>query len=750
MPVGCRIEGIPSEATSDDLRAFLQALLTIGVSSGSSSNNDSDNNNNNNSNFSVVEWKVHRASCSATLLVPHRNVVTKVWKPLFRDTPLLGKHLTVSFCKVVPLALLGASGGGGDGSAENKGGDKNKNKTKKTAKKKKNTKTNSKSNGEPTNSSNNNDRPNAPENPRITKKRAQRIALAFYEYLQADASRLERAASRDATGVIFQDFYAQVYHDDDDDIDDNNDNDNDNKKDTNTLSPPRQRHHPRHWLIRLESVVMSQLRELRLLKSQRIAGVRANYVLMVYATTSAGVFPTSVERQSTQQRLAHAAELEQANKHGVTVSPAPEGVHTAREPDQDAFTLVVRYEREEKQKVEKDEDTPTPTTTTSVVQLESVTILGSHPKQFTVNQDPLPAPIPVSSSLHEEERSVPLTIQVSFTNPTKRIGVFRASIQFQFVKTSSAKPNEEEAPLRFVIVRPFAVKVSGNQELQDLLKPQSPYQRRAWFRSEKPIHVKNIVGPPPQPEGMCKKRTDAHGKEISSNPLDQLPQHNIPTDIESMLNNFELEPVLETLQPDESGERVQGYGTFWQHLLWASEFQNMKDMQLYDMEGVRLTRQGHQMVLQVPGLAEKRPSVFRGDLVHVKWQGKLYKGRVTQTRLLEVYLDFHPSFLQRYNPAVDFVDVRFTFSRTNYRTSHEAAVQAESSMMNMLYPNRQIADMVQSKSGDDHSSRRTMPTKWNFANPGLNEEQRLAVQKIVAGSARPLPYIIFGPPGTGK
>lgn len=587
-----------------------------------------------------------------------------------------------------------------------------------------------------TTSSNNN---NAPKNPRITKERAQRIAQAFYHYLQADASRLKQAVFRDSAGVLFQDFYAQVYADDDDD--DNNNkgkkkkNKSDNDENQATTVSPRQRHpRHRHWLIRLESFVMSQLRELRLLKSQRVHGT--SDVMMLFATTSAGgVFPTPVERRSTRQSLAHAAEVEQANKHGVTVSQAPAGVHEAREPDQDSFALTMRYENEEPPDADK-----MPTISPSLVQLESVTILGRHQNHFTVSHDPLPAPIPATFLSEKEEA---LSIRVSFTNPTKRIGMFRISVQCQFVKTSKAKgrkQEKEETPLlRFVIVRPFAVKVSGNRELQDLLKPQSPFQRRSWFRSVKPIHAKEIVEPPPA--GMDKKGTDA---------FDKLPQHNIPTDIKSLLTNFELDPVLETLRPDETGDTVQGYGTFWKHLLWASEFQNTQDIQLYDMEGIRLTRQGHQMALKVPGLAEKRPSVLRGDLVHVKWQGKLYKGRVTQTRLLDVYLELHPSFLIRYNPAVDFVDVRFTFSRSNYRTSHEAVVQAESSMMKMLYPHREIADMVQPKLRNDHSSRRAIPTVWKFANQGLNEEQCLAVQKIVAGLARPLPYIIFGPPGTGR
>ena len=38
----------------------------------------------------------------------------------------------------------------------------------------------------------------------------------------------------------------------------------------------------------------------------------------------------------------------------------------------------------------------------------------------------------------------------------------------------------------------------------------------------------------------------------------------------------------------------------------------------------------------------------------------------------------------------------------------------------------------------------------DFYNTQLNERQQAAVARILAGQCRPMPYVLFGPPGTGK
>lgn len=106
------------------------------------------------------------------------------------------------------------------------------------------------------------------------------------------------------------------------------------------------------------------------------------------------------------------------------------------------------------------------------------------------------------------------------------------------------------------------------------------------------------------------------------------------------------------------------------------------------MENVALQRAGRFFKLYVAGLAESRPSVLRGDMVDCTWKGKKYRGYVFSVELLNILIDFHPSFHDRFNVSVDRIDlIRFTFGRTMFRTAHAGCKRAPKSMgQHMLLP----------------------------------------------------------------
>ena len=121
-------------------------------------------------------------------------------------------------------------------------------------------------------------------------------------------------------------------------------------------------------------------------------------------------------------------------------------------------------------------------------------------------------------------------------------------------------------------------------------------------------------------------------------------------------------------------------------------------------------------------------------IVHVvEYEG--YVHRVEQERVL---MKFSKKFSQKFIKGMKF-SVRFSFSRTQIRRAHQA-IGIISSCDAIIIPssNHLVKNPVIPKS---------LPS--SFSREPLNEEQTLAACSIVYGTQK-VPYMIFGPPGTGK
>lgn len=187
---------------------------------------------------------------------------------------------------------------------------------------------------------------------------------------------------------------------------------------------------------------------------------------------------------------------------------------------------------------------------------------------------------------------------------------------------------------------------------------------------------------------------------------------------------------------------MRNYKERFSTLLHAEEVQMELEMREFDLEQVSLKNVGDLLGLSVPGLAEGRPSLLIGDRVILSVSGgshnaPKYEGFIHEVLNDEILLKFHDDFHATYD--MDSYDVMFFFNRTPLRRAHKAVEMANYIGDQVLFPTCVTPILPQ-----------TLRAKKDLYNSKLNERQKSAVARILSGQCRPMPYVLFGPPGTGK
>ncbi|XP_012712087.2 putative helicase mov-10-B.1 [Fundulus heteroclitus] len=331
-------------------------------------------------------------------------------------------------------------------------------------------------------------------------------------------------------------------------------------------------------------------------------------------------------------------------------------------------------------------------------------------------------------------------IEVSFR--CTLVGFFPATLAFEF------KPDLEPNTASFHIVR--IIEAQCVTSLGRELAPVAPYKPRSL--------------PACTPEPQCKVVDGLQPEGLSVMQLKyvvQVKQYRIPPYMSDLIIRLKRSSDFDSKRTVlETPLCWENYTEKFQLLLYLEEHQMECDIRRYNIPNddkpyAELTRDANNprlLVLEVPGVAENRPSVLRGDSLLVYPQGEKgvkYRGYVHSVQLDSVKLGFAQEFLSRYTTGKDLsfiqgikFNVEFTINRLVVRLQHRAAELAKSNeLSSVLFPTAhplswQKPDLPKLKLFDYQLEK--------------NPEQYQAVQHIVAGSSRPAPYLVFGPPGTGK
>ncbi|KAL3270884.1 hypothetical protein HHI36_021399 [Cryptolaemus montrouzieri] len=224
-------------------------------------------------------------------------------------------------------------------------------------------------------------------------------------------------------------------------------------------------------------------------------------------------------------------------------------------------------------------------------------------------------------------------------------------------------------------------------------------------------------------------------------------------------------------------------------LLYLEEIQHVIEMSSYDQDYAVFIPNNEFLMLEIENLSERRPSIIVGDKIIAKdsyghstteWEGFVHK-----TGAKHVYLKFSPVFHDTYN-GEDY-QIHVVASRSAIRRLHQAVdLSVKNLGGELLFPSKIKVKEPQvkfslngvSKSSNngcrkemlkkimEYNSKSPLEKeeykeqvlkqseenmlKLEWYNETLNRYQKEAVKNVLLGETRPMPYIIFGPPGTGK
>ncbi|CAE6373749.1 unnamed protein product [Rhizoctonia solani] len=335
------------------------------------------------------------------------------------------------------------------------------------------------------------------------------------------------------------------------------------------------------------------------------------------------------------------------------------------------------------------------------------------PSCFSVTTLSLPVAITPQSSL---------AAQVYF-NPRGQRGQFEDRMEFVFKDQGGT----------FVITRPVRA-IAGTDDLV-ALAPIAPYQRARRAR-ERDIYQ----------EIIDIERDDAIVPQVKYKR--RLKVEGIPEDMRALLGRGRIENQIQAFKERYLPELldIDTFQQHWSNLVHAEHIQAEIDLKEFDMDDITLQRTNNSYRLTVPGLSEKRPSVIVGDRIklhpHSEPEKVWYMGIVREIETTTVLVAFNRRF--PHAPGALY-DVQFVLNPVPFQRMIQA-LNVTPKRLEILFP--QVEDVTASSIAVQNLEEPEIELYNHIISS--NYEQYNAVSKVVGLPPGSPPFIVFGPPGTGK
>ncbi|TFK61423.1 P-loop containing nucleoside triphosphate hydrolase protein [Pluteus cervinus] len=353
-----------------------------------------------------------------------------------------------------------------------------------------------------------------------------------------------------------------------------------------------------------------------------------------------------------------------------------------------------------------------------------------------------------------EESSNPFSC--SLTSPLKWLRAGQSCIVAVEVRHSYAGVHEASLQLNFVlrggqevIVTRSLSATMGSKDDQEFLRPKEPYNGK---KKKKYVPLPGVVFRAARPA-------------IWSVPdyKIKLPWYVVPKGlVETVFGPATVEGDGDQKRDDKQAFRELGrylpgkleprtYVQFFQTLLWVEEEQNRRNLEDMMMTEVALERKNEFYDVEIPGNVQRQIGLLVGNFVQVSHSNevddptngkerKWYEGRIQRINEERIALGFGEGF-STYRGNI--FDVRFVLNRMPHRRMHYAIRDS--------YPlDRLVFPGYLHQSGINMLPNQMAGLSYIDEEMVDNEEQKEAVTAIVNRQPGTVPFIIFGPPGTGK